>query len=134
MIKLNVPELERILDEIQRTGYSDVDNIPLMLDFGVKIQAYMAFTSGQVAAAKEELHKARKQGYINLVASMTSQKKQIGPMLMKDYVNDVCHQENFNYTLADRCNSACIHSLDLIRSVLSTMKAELQANSFQPSS
>lgn len=130
---IDADELSRILGEIQKTEYANVQSIDLLLTYGFKMAQYMAYSGQQQALAKEALHKARRQGYVNLVASLGSQKKVIGPMLMKDYVNDQCAYEHKVLELAERANKAATHSIELCRTAISVLKQEMISMSFQPS-
>lgn len=118
-------QLQAILDTIEGTGFDQVQSINLLMDWGFKIQQWMAFAGGQQAEAKKLLHDARRRAMVNLVASLQANGATLAPSLQRDYVNDLCGMENYNYELAERCARACVHSLDFIRTCISTLKTEL---------
>lgn len=123
-------EIFAILSTIESTSYKDVQNPTALLEHGFWLTAQIAFSGEAVAEAKELLHKARKQAYINLVASLGANEKKIGAMLMKDYCNDCCAKENAYLSLCERCNAACTHAADLCRSALSYLKTELATSTY----
>jgi len=126
MIQRN--SLQAVLDTIEGTPFSEVQSISLLMDWGFKLQQWMAFAGSQQAEAKKLLHDARRQAMVNLVASLKANGATLAPSLQKDYVNDLCAEENYNYELAERCNRCCVHALDFVRTCISTLKIELQQN------
>jgi hypothetical protein len=118
-------DIVAILEAISNTHYSDVNNPTVLLEYGFELTGFIAFSGECVAEAKEMLHKARKQAYINLVASLGAHEKKIGVMLMKDYCNDLCAEENAYLALCERANAAATHASDLVRSALSYLKTEM---------
>jgi hypothetical protein len=119
-------QLQAVLDTIEGTSFADVQSINLLMDWGFKLQQWMAFAGSQQAECKRLLHEARRQAMVNLVASLKANGADLAISLQKDYVNDLCAQENYQYELAERCSRACVHALDLARTCLSTLKTELQ--------
>lgn len=118
-------QLQEILERIESTSYENTQSITLLMDWGFKLQQWMAFSGSQQALCKKALHNARKQAMVNLVASLKANGAEMAISLQKDFVNDTCSEENYNLELAERCNRACVHSLDFTRSCLSTLKTEL---------
>lgn len=119
------PQLQAILDTIEGTSYDQVQSISLLMDWGFKLQSWMAFSGSQQAQAKRLLHDARRRAMVNLIASLQANGATLAPSLQKDYVNDLCATENYHYELAERCNRACVHGLDLVRTCISTLKIEM---------
>lgn len=117
-------ELIAILNTIEGTSYSQVQSIDLLLEYGFKLTQWIARSGEIQATAKEQLHKKRRQAYLNVIASLGSQEKKIGPMLIKDYINDCCAEENGLYELAERTNRAATHANDLVRTAVSALKGE----------
>lgn len=117
--------LKAILDTIEGTDYKNVESPSLLMEYGFKLQQWMAYSGSQMAEAKKALHEARRAAMINLIASLKANGATLGAALQKDYVNDLCAEENSVYELAGRVNSSCIHALDFVRSCLSTLKAEM---------
>jgi hypothetical protein len=123
-------EILSILTAIRGTSYSDVQSPDKLLEYAFQLTQWIAFTAEAIAEAKEQLHLARKQAYINLVGSLGAQEKKIGAMLMKDYCNDMCSKENAYLTLCERTNAAATHTNDLVRSALSYLKTEMATQNY----
>ncbi len=124
-------EILAILTTIQDTTYNHVRNPVQLMEYGFQLAGWISFTGEAIAEAKELLHKARKQAYINLVATLSANEaKKIGSLMMKDYCNDCCAKENAYLSLCERANAACTHANDLVRSALSYLKTELNSLSY----
>jgi len=119
-------QLQAILDTIEGTGFDQVQSITLLIDWGFKLQQWMAFAGSQQAECKRALHVARRQAMVNLVASLQANGADMAISLQKQYVDDLCAEENYNYELAQRCNRACVHAIDLVRTVITTLRTEIQ--------
>lgn len=118
--------LQGILDTIEGTTFNEVQSVNLLMDWGFKLQQWMAFSGSQQAESKRALHNARRQAMVNLVASLKANGADMAISLQKQYVDDLCAEENYNHELAERCSRTCVHSLDFIRTCISTLKTELQ--------
>lgn len=118
-------EIQAIISAIESTSYSDVQSIPLLLEYGFKLTQWIAFSGEAMSEAKKALHDARRKAYLKVEASVNSQQKKWAPSLVKDYVNDCCANENAFYELCERCNRAATHSVDLCRTAVSALKMEM---------
>lgn len=118
-------QLQAILDTIEGTTFDQVQAISLLMEWGFKLQSWMAFAGGQQAESKKALHDARRKAMVNLIASLQANGATLAASLQREYVNDLCAAENYNYELAERCNRSCVHSLDFIRTCISVLKEEL---------
>lgn len=121
-------QIRAILDTIEGTDYAAVGSMELLKEYGFKLTGWNAFTGQQMAECKEAWLNARRKAMVNLVASLKANGAVLSPSLQKDYVNDLCAKEAALYELAERCNRACVHSIDLVRTVLSQMKEEMIMN------
>ncbi len=117
-------QLQAILDTIEGTTFDQLQSPNLLMDWGFKLKSWMAFAGSQQAESKRELHIARRKAMVNLVASLDANGAVMAISLQKQYVDDQCHEENYHYELAQRCNRACVHSLEFVRTCLSTLRAE----------
>jgi hypothetical protein len=124
-------ELLEILTLLQTTSYADVQSIDRLLEYGFILNQHIARTGQLMSEAKEMLHNKRRQAYLNVIASIGAQtEKKVGPMIIKDYINDCCAEQNSLYELAGRANSACTHANDLVRTAISALKQEAYASKF----
>lgn len=117
-------ELQKILNTIESIKYDQVNSPDLLMNFGFGLQGWIAYSAQAVAVTKKLLHDARRKAMLNLLASLSANAATMPISLQKDYVNDLCAEHIHLATLADRCNSACIHSLDFVRTCLATLRQE----------
>lgn len=118
-------QLQAILDTIEGTSFDQVQSVNLLMDWGFKLQQWMAFAGSQQAEAKRQMHDARRKAMVNLIASLQANGAELAISLQKVYVEDLCATENYNYELAQRACRACVHCLDFIRTCISCLKTEL---------
>lgn len=118
-------QMQAILDTIEGTNYNQVQSINLLIDWGFKLQQWMAFAGAQQAECKLSLHEARRRAMVNLIASLQANGAELAISLQKQYVDDLCATENYHYELAQRTSRACVHALDFVRTCISTLKMEM---------
>lgn len=123
-------ELTEIMEKIITTSYSDVQSIDKLIDYGLILAQYNARTGQLMSEAKGKLHTARKVAYKAAEAKLKEAGKKFPVLLLKDYINDCCADENEVYELAERTNRATVHSMDMLRTAISSLKAERFAVSF----
>ncbi|HEU4903192.1 MAG TPA: hypothetical protein VFT06_10375 [Flavisolibacter sp.] len=123
-------ELIEIMQLLTTTKFSDIQSIDALIDHGFVVTAYIARTGQLMSEAKEQLHKARKTAYKASEGILKQAGRKYSPLLLKDYINDCCAEENALYELAERCNRACTHANDLIRTAISALKAERYSSQF----
>lgn len=118
-------QLRTIMDTLEGVSFDQMQSPQLLMDWGFKLMQWISYSGAQQAAFKQELHKARRKAMVNLVASLEANGADMAVSLQKQYIDDQCDQENYNYTLAERCNRTCTHSLDFVRTCISLLKMEL---------
>lgn len=118
-------QLQTILDTIEGMAFDQVQSPALLMEWGFKLKQWMSYSGSRQAVFKQELHKARRMAMIKLIASLEANGAEMAISLQKQYVDDLCDVENYNYTLAERCNRTCVHALDFVRTCISMLKTEL---------
>lgn len=113
-------ELETIDQDAIRS-----QNITYLMEFGIKLSAWIAFSGNQMAIAKKLWNDAKRKAYMDVRASMKAVGDNYGPMLFKDFVSAKCSSEEFAYDTCERVNRSATHTLDFIRTCLSTLKTEM---------
>lgn len=123
---IRLSELQAILTQIEATDYSQVNSITMLNEWIFKLSGWIAFSGQEMANAKKMLNKAKVKAYDSFVFSRAASGLQITPTLAKDYANSKCDEEQFKYDVAERCNRACVHASDAVRTVISALKTEQQ--------
>lgn len=86
----------------------------------------MAFVNGQMAEAKRLLNKKKITAYESLVASSVANEQYFAPSLAKDYIGAKLLDEQYEYDLCERCSRTIIHTIDAIRTIISSLKEEMK--------
>lgn len=119
-----VPYIE---NELTKLDPSKIQSIPMLMDIGIKVSGWIAFTGQAQANAKRDLLLAKKKAYHEAMKELKDKGKEVAPSLVKDYVSTLCADQEAHYILCDRTNAACTHTLTFINVCLSCLKEELKA-------
>ena len=119
-------QLQAILTSIEGKTTAELSSPSALHDYLIQLTNWLAFTGEQKARAQRAYNIAKKQAYFNLEANFRSTGHELKPMLAKDFVGAQCHDQAYDFDLADRCYSTIVHTIDAMRSVLSSLKAEMQ--------
>jgi hypothetical protein len=73
----------------------------------------------------------KKAAYQKLAASSEAQKKYYAASLAKDYIDSQCSESAYVYDLSERLSRTCVHTIDGIRTVISSLKSEREFSKYQ---
>lgn len=73
---------------------------------------------------------AKKQAYLNLMASSHAAEKYFAPSLAKDYVDSCCAESAYMAELSERTAAQAVHTIDAVRTIISSLKSERQFAGF----
>lgn len=130
-------QIKRVKDclewlETQAEDYTGQQSITWYIDqLGILCKT-MAFVNGQMAEAKMLLNNKKQRAYETLAASSIANEKYFAPSLARDYISSKCAIEQYEYDLCERCSRTVVHTIDALRSIISSLKEELKIASYQP--
>jgi len=128
----NLTRLQAIQQHIEDAKYSDFDSSPtLIYNEIVSLNAWKSFTGKLMAESKRELLEAKEAAYNKILTSGDKTSKTLATSLLKDYISTKAANLQYEYDLAERTNSACSHSMEGMRSILSALKQEMSSNMYQ---
>lgn len=107
--------IREVLDRDTET--QDGDAVAFQL---VDLQALLGTSAGAMASLFHKKEAAR----LKVLEAIAESGTKITPALQRDLVNAKCAGYNTAYEYADRLQSALVHSIDAMRSVLSWLKEE----------
>lgn len=90
----------------------------------IQLTNFMARANFLMAEHQRKFRKEKEQAYRNLVASSHSQQQYFAPSLAKDFIDSQCSDSGYIYDLAERLSRLCSHTIDAIRTVVSSLKSE----------
>ncbi len=112
--------------QLQSVTPQTLESISACTEYGSKLAGWIAYTGLAKAQAKRELLQKKKWTIENLMQT----NHRLTPANFKEYVTASVADQEYNFELADRTNAAATHQLDLIRSILSALKTEMQSINF----
>ena len=115
--------------QLQAVTPQTLETISACTEYGSKLAGWIAYTGLAKAQAKRDL--LVKKG--EALADILNRNDKLSPSIIKEWVASKSKDEEYNYELADRTNAAATHQLDLIRSILSALKAEMASINFYKS-
>lgn len=131
MEQLEMSKVMAIHTEVEQLQAEGIQSADAVIEIGVRLAAYLPYTGQQMALAKKVMNQKRKEAYDQLIFTQRSLNQPVYPSTMKDYVNAQCCEEQYNYDLCERANRSIVHTLDFLRSVLSTLKEEMKISQYQ---
>jgi hypothetical protein len=117
----NIAETKKALNSIRATIDSDIIDVDIDQQKNklLKLTQLIGLSAECNASAKKMLLQKELQVLSGLDPN-------IPPMKMNKIVNSECYEESALLEYADRLNSALVHSIDAIRSIISLYKTELE--------
>lgn len=121
--------LQELHDYIKTVQTFDKDagqDATVLHQYLIQLTNFMARANGLMAEYGKKARDQKKVAYQNLFLSMQSQKKMFSPMLAKDYVDSQCSEVLEVYDTAERLSRLCTHTIDAVRTIISSLKSERQ--------
>ena len=117
---INSAEVIKALNEIRAAIDKDVIDVDID-SVKNKLLALTQFM-GRSAEANASAKKILQQKELSVMLSMD---KSLPPSMQAKLLNAQCWEENAMYEYADRLNSALVHTIDGLRTVISLYKTEM---------
>ena len=105
------------------------DDVNGAIERGKEIAVYHARTGYMLALAKQLARKKKSSEIGNTIVKIAKE-NYLSAKAQNALVESIADDEMFLVDWLDRINSMCVHQIDLIRSIISKEKAEMQINSF----
>jgi len=121
-----IRELKSYIETIEQFDKDSAQDAGALHAYLVQLTNYMARANYLMAEWGKKLREEKKQAYLNLKASEKSQGSYFSPSLGKDYISSVCSESGYVYDLAERTSRLCTHTIDAIRTIISSLKSERQ--------
>ena len=104
---------------------------------GQALHAYLIDLTNKQARAnfvmaeyKRKMRQEKQANYIALTKSQHANQKYYAPSLAKDYIDAQSSDVSYVYDLAERLSRCCTHTMDGLRTIISSLKSERQAMNF----
>ena len=83
-----------------------------------------------MAELRRNFRVSKKDAYLKLKESSFNSDKFFTPSLSKDFIDSCCSKTGYLYDLAERLSRTAVHTIDAIRTIISSLKAERQYSQF----
>jgi len=121
-----IQELTGYIKKIETFDKDAGQDAQVLHQYLIELTNYMARANNVMADYKRKFRQEKQQAYLKLIASTQSQSKNFAPMLAKDYVDSMCHETGYVYDLAERLSRLCTHTIEAVRTIVSSLKSERQ--------
>ena len=105
---------------------------------GQVLHAYLIDLTNKLARAnyimadyKRLMRKEKATNYLKLAASSQAQEKYYAPSLAKDFIDAQSSDLGFVFDLAERTSRTILHTMDGLRTIISSLKSERSFAQFQ---
>lgn len=98
---------------------------------GQALYAYLIDLTNKLARAnlimaeyKRKLRQEKAANYITLSKSQYAKQQYYAPSLARDYIDAQSFDTGYVYDLAERLSRCCTHTIDALRTIISSLKSE----------
>lgn len=124
-------ELIEYLEKIQGFDKDSAQDGNMLHAYLIELTNIMARSNYLMAEYQRKFRQDKKKAYLQLSCSSHAQEKYFAPSLAKDYVDASCDESGYMYDLAERLSRLCSHTMDAIRTIISSLKSERQFAQYQ---
>jgi hypothetical protein len=118
--------LEWLQKEFEATG--EIQSVDILIQKLDAINSCISWAGEQMAIAKRNWNLKKVTAYHSLITSETANESYYAPSLAKDYVAARCHQEQYEYDIAERFARALVHISSNVITSISALKTMAQLN------
>lgn len=90
----------------------------------VELTNIMARSNFLMAEYGKKFREEKRKAYLKLTASSMAQGQYYAPSLAKDFIDSQCSESGYVYDLAERLSRLCMHTIDAMRTIISSLKQE----------
>lgn len=121
-----IKELRQYIETVQKFDKDTAQDAQALHEYLISLTNMMARANYLMAEYGRKFREAKKKAYLDLIASETATQKYFAPSLAKDFVDSQCGDIGFVYDLAERLSRLCSHTIDAVRTIVSSLKSERQ--------
>lgn len=90
----------------------------------IELTNIMARANFLMAEYNRKFREEKEISYEKLVKSRHADQRYYAPSLAKDYIDSQCSESGYVYDLAERVSRLCSHTIDAVRTIISSLKSE----------
>ena len=117
-------ELKSYLETIQEFDKDAGQDATALHSYLIQLTNFMARANYLMAEYQRKFREEKKAAYKVLTATVIAEQKYYAPSLAKDYIDAQCSDSGYVFDLAERLSRLCTHTIDAIRTIISSLKSE----------
>lgn len=121
-----IAELKQYLNIIETFDKDAAQDVEALHGYLITLTNYMGRSNYLMAEYQRKFREEKKRAYLKLTASSHAQQQYYAPSLAKDFIDSQCSETGYVYDLAERLSRACTHTIEAIRTIVSSLKSERQ--------
>lgn len=119
-----IEELTGYFLKVQEFDKDSAQDGQVLHAYLIELTNIMSRANYLMAEYQRKFRQEKKTAYLKLTASSHSQQQYYAPSLAKDFVDAQCDESGYVYDLAERVSRLTTHTIDAIRTIISSLKSE----------
>lgn len=124
-------ELIQYLEKIQMFDKDSAQDGQVLHAYLIELTNIMSRANYLMAEYQRRFRQEKKIAYEDLTKTVIRDQRYYAPSLAKDYIDSQCSETGFIYDLAERLSRSCSHTIDAVRTIISSLKSERQFANYQ---
>lgn len=126
-----INELTRYIQTIEQFDKDSAQDVTALHAYLIELTNLMARSNFLMAEYQRKFRMQKTIAYKELTATVIREQKYYAPSLAKDFIDAQCFETGYVYDLAERCSRLCAHTIDAIRTIISSLKSERSFAQYQ---
>jgi len=119
-----IAELTHYMQIIQDFDKDSAQDATALHAYLIHLTQIMARANLLMADYGKKFREEKKEAYRQLTSSVIKEQKYYAPSLAKDYIDSQCSESGYVFDLAERTSRLSSHTMDAIRTIISSLKSE----------
>lgn len=126
-----IEELTGYFLKVQEFDKDSAQDGQLLHAYLIELTNIMARANFLMAEYNKKFREEKKAAYEKLAKSRHAEQRYYAPSLAKDYIDSQCSESGYIYDLAERVSRLCNHTIEAIRTIISSLKSERSFAQYQ---
>lgn len=124
-------ELNSYLSEIEAFTPDTGQDVQALHDYLIRLTNIIARSNKLMADFQKLNRETKKKAYLKLIGSAYANNANFTKTNAKDYVDACCSESGYLFDLAERTSRAAYHTIEAVRTIVSSLKNERQYSYIQ---
>lgn len=119
-----IEELTGYFLKVQEFDKDSAQDGQVLHAYLIELTNIMSRANFLMAGYQRKFREEKRAAYLKLAASSHAQRQYYAPSLAKDFVDSQCSESGYVFDLAERVSRLCSHTMDAVRTIISSLKSE----------